>query len=392
MSGTCDHPCAFVGSKTALLCAKWFCREVIASPFRTPYPVSAMTKDAPLIVGAGLAGVLLAWRLEQAGRRFRLIGDSRAPSASEVAAGMINPVTGRWMTKTWRIDTLLPEAEKTYRSIEQQFGIQIYHSIPVRRYCQNPEDAKRVARRMHNPRYHKVLGAFHPAGDGPAAFLDSYGSFDIRHAAYVDLPLLLKTLRRHFGERGNYSDAPFHYERLTRKVQGWDYDGCITGTVIFCEGAGVLQNPWFNKLPLAPAKGETLLLECPSLNLPKALYQHWKWLLAYGDHSFRLGATFNEADLSAMPTAEGARELQQALAAFLAPGHAFTLRKHYAGIRPCTRDSRPLIGPHPGEPGLFIFNGLGSKGASLAPAYSRHLIHHLLDQAPLDPEVDVARW
>ena len=52
------------------------------------------------------------------------------PSAFRVAAGVINPVTGRWMTKTWNFDQILPEAVETYRAIEQQFGIQVYRPIP----------------------------------------------------------------------------------------------------------------------------------------------------------------------------------------------------------------------------------------------------------------------
>ena len=87
------------------------------------------------------------------------------PSAFRVAAGVINPVTGRWMTKTWNSDQLLPEAAETYRSIEQQFGIQVYHPIPEIRFCQNAEDLKRVGRRMRNPRYQDVLSHITPAGE-----------------------------------------------------------------------------------------------------------------------------------------------------------------------------------------------------------------------------------
>ena len=72
-------------------------------------------------MGAGIAGCLLAWRLQAAGQRVVVIGDSHAPSASAVAAGVINPVTGRWAVKSWRIDDLLPEAEGLYRQLEAEF-------------------------------------------------------------------------------------------------------------------------------------------------------------------------------------------------------------------------------------------------------------------------------
>ena len=80
----------------------------------------------------------------QRGQDFVLIGSRTLPSAYSVAAGVINPVAGRWMTKTWNADKLLPKAEQTYRAIERALGIQIYHPIPEIRFCQNEEDIKRL--------------------------------------------------------------------------------------------------------------------------------------------------------------------------------------------------------------------------------------------------------
>lgn len=151
-------------------------------------------------------------------------------------------------------------------------------------------------------------------------------------------------------------------------------------------------NPWFNWLPLTPAKGETLILECPTLNLPRAIYHHRKWLLPYGNHTFRLGATFDSNDATSEPTTAGARALLDAARSFIAPQHALTVKQHYAGLRPSTKDIRPFIGDHPTEAGLHIFNGLGSKGASLAPELIRQFLAHLLGGQPLDPEIDIARF
>ena len=91
------------------------------------------------------------------------------------------------------------------------------------------------------------------------------------------------------------------------------------------------------------------------------------------------------------PTA-GARELLDAARSFIAPQHALTVKQHYAGLRPTTKDIRPFIGDHPTEAGLHIFNGLGSKGASLAPELIRQFLAHLLEGEPLDPEIDIARF
>ena len=345
-----------------------------------------------MVVGAGLAGCLLAWRLQQAGRPVTLIGSTTWPCASAVAAGVINPVTGRWMTKTWGFDALLPHALATYRELEQQFGIELYHPIRLTRYCQYRSDTKRMGRRMRNPRYASVLGEFIAAGDGPSTLLNHYGSFQIKQAAYVDLPQLLQVLRQHFAQQRCFRDHTFMHAELHKHAERWTYHDLSVDHIIFSEGVGMLGNPWFNWLPLRPAKGETLTLQCPTLHLPRGLYHHRKWLLAYGNHHFRLGATFNSADSSDQPTAAGAQQLLESAQSFMDPQHQLQIKQHDAGRRPCTEDFRPFIGNHPSERGLHIFNGLGAKAALLAPELTRQFLAYLLTAEALNPEINSLRY
>lgn len=321
-----------------------------------------------------------------------LIGSTQLPNASEVAGGVINPVTGRWMIKTWNFDALIPQAIATYRELEQTFGVELYHPIPLIRYCQHSIDAKRMAKRMRNPRYASVLGEPIPVGAGPNALEDTHGSFHIKQAAYTNLPKLLQILRQYFSDNGQFREETFIHDDLQKQDAQWRYHGLEADRVIFCEGTGMQTNPWFHWLPLTPAKGETLLLECPTLQLPRAIYHHRKWLLPYGDHTYRLGATFDSDDDTPDPTEAGARELLDSARSFIAPHHTLTVKQHTAGLRPTTKDFRPFIGTHPSEPSLHIFNGLGSKGASLAPELIRQFLAYLLEGAPLDPEIDIARY
>jgi len=349
-------------------------------------------KTTTLIVGAGLAGSLLAWRMDQMGLSYQLIGSSNLPNAWSVAAGVINPVTGRWMTKSWEIDRLIPAAKTCYRTIEQALAIKVYHPVPLIRYCQQPDDIKRIGRRMRNPRYQNVLGELLPAGTGPDAIIDPYGSFEIRHAAYVDLPQLIQALHRYFSAKGCLRDESFNHSQLTASGAEWQYHDSNYSRVVFCEGTGLRHNPWFRTLPLVAAKGETLILQTPSLQLPQTLYHHKKWILPYGDGTLRLGATYDESDLSPDPTQQGYQELFTAARSFIRPEHELQLKAHFAGHRPTTPDARPLLGQHPQTNGLYLFNGLGSKGASLAPQLTSTLIEHWQQNKPLPAELDLARF
>ena len=67
-----------------------------------------------IIIGQGLAGSLLGWQLIQDGQRVLVIDDGHRSAASRVAAGIINPITGQRLVKSWHVDQFLPEAEKFY--------------------------------------------------------------------------------------------------------------------------------------------------------------------------------------------------------------------------------------------------------------------------------------
>jgi glycine/D-amino acid oxidase-like deaminating enzyme len=51
------------------------------------------------------------------------------------------------------------------------------------------------------------------------------------------------------------------------------------------------------------------------------------------------------------------------------------------------------MGKHPQKKGMFIFNGLGSKGFVQAPYWANHFVDWLEGRIPnLDPKVNVSRF
>jgi len=82
-----------------------------------------MTIDC-LIIGQGICGTFLAHELEKAGISFLVIDDPLSPGSSKLAAGIMNPITGRRLVRTWMIDELFPFAIKAYQEIGSQLGIE----------------------------------------------------------------------------------------------------------------------------------------------------------------------------------------------------------------------------------------------------------------------------
>jgi len=92
------------------------------------------------------------------------------------------------------------------------------------------------------------------------------------------------------------------------------------------------------------------------------------YLLAFDDSRVVAGATREPgAGFDYRVTAAGLAEvLAQALA--VAPGlDAATYLETRVGFRPAGPDTRPLLGPVAGVPGLFVATGLGAEGLTMGP-------------------------
>ena len=86
-----------------------------------------------IIVGQGLAGSLLYWELQKQGTDVLVYDNPHYTKASEVAAGLVNPVVFRRMTKTWLIDELFPQLKETYDELEKELGIQLFYPLKIKK-------------------------------------------------------------------------------------------------------------------------------------------------------------------------------------------------------------------------------------------------------------------
>ena len=66
-----------------------------------------------LIIGQGICGTMLSWFLHKEGKTFLIIDDNNENASSKIAAGIINPVTGRRYAYTWMIDEVMTFAVQT---------------------------------------------------------------------------------------------------------------------------------------------------------------------------------------------------------------------------------------------------------------------------------------
>lgn len=346
-----------------------------------------------LLIGQGLAGSLLADALLRHGQRVQVVADAR-PTSSGAAAGLFNPVTGRKPQLTWLADALFPYLHRFYPDLEHRLGAKFYHPLPLYRPFGSPEERTFGLSLAEQPELREFL---QPAPDDAAyaaTVRNEFGGLRTPGAGWVDVPTLLAAFRREWERRGIFRETTFSHTGLTITPQGVTWEGQTYATVIFCEGVYGATNPFFAWLPFNPVKGESLTLRLAG-PVPPGIVNRGVWLIPRTDEqtghaTARVGATYVWRPLTWQPTTEGRELLLQKLNVWLKPEYEVT--GQVAGIRPAVQGRRPLLGLHPEFPRLGIFNGLGSKGVSLAPFFAQQFAEFLVSGKELHEAVNINRF
>lgn len=340
-----------------------------------------------LIVGQGLAGSLLAWELIRRGCCV-LVVDNACESASQVAAGLINPVTGMRWVKSSAVDELLPVARQTYSELEQFFQQKFYIEKPMLRVLNDEKDINLVNKRVADIGYHAYIGTIE-AYKQLEPYTTPFGYVQQQQTGYLLTRPLLECLKNFFIARDCYRQEQLDYDKLILKPR-LCWQGLNINRIVFCEGYLAKNNPWFNWLPFQPVKGEILSLN-HNLPLPDRIINFGHWLIPLSDHLVRLGASFDREHINTDITEAGKEYLLNSLAKLYQPLSDAVLTHHAAGVRPCTLDKQPFLGFHPEHPRLAIFNGFGAKGSLQIPLLARQFADSLLDLAPVADTYDIKR-
>ncbi|MDF3059174.1 MAG: hypothetical protein K0R17_3389 [Rariglobus sp.] len=318
-----------------------------------------------LIVGQGLAGTLLGHACEQAGIAFELVDAGHAGAASRVGAGIINPITGQRIVKSWEIDALRPLAWETYRGLESLLGASLVREMRVRRLFR--DDAER--RVFAEKRARGELAPYAGEADGEG--------FWIEGALQVDTAALITAARARWVRMGRLRDGRVGIAEALANHE----------TVIACTGAENGDGRAWAGVSCARVTGEILRVSVAGL-APDVILNRGHWVLPTSEGEAKVGATYarGEADsrLARLELERSARELLG--------GRRFDVLAQESGVRVTAPDRRPLAGYDPAEPRLGLINGLGSKGALLAPWLARQWVDHLTKGMPFDPAVTAGRF
>jgi len=341
------------------------------------------------IVGQGLAGSLLAFELLKRNKTVLVFDDPQQPKASEVAAGIINPVVFRRMTKSWLVDDAFPVMEDTYWRLEKLLNQQFYFPAPMVRILS--EDAvllwkdAAIANQLH------AYLLPQPLLDSPVKGCDKTFSFGlINKSGRLDIQKFIHLFKEFLNNQNLLVAETFDFKKINFETNNIRYDNLTAQKVVFCEGPAVSANPFFENLRFKHSKGEILDLEIQEFYSDKIINDE-VFVMPMGQNRYKVGATYSWDTLNWEPTSNAQEELQSKLHRITTSPYRTLAQK--AGIRPTMHDRKPVLGLLSDRPQVGILNGLGSKGVLWAPYLARQLADLLTNKSDfIHPEVNISRY
>ena len=343
-----------------------------------------------LIIGSGLAGGILGLRLQKAGKKIAIIDNNDPNAAYRVAGGVWNAITFRRILKGWQADVLTDEAHRFYDGLQKEWKLDFYSQKDVVRIFSDVAFQNNWLAKSTEPEYSDFLSDDFPSEIEQLPVNLPFGCGSVKKAGFVDLNIFMPALQNYLKSNTQYMIDEFDYDEINFSNDGVIYKDLEAKAIIFCEGYGMVSNPFFNWLPMRATKGEILKLKNPGWDFDFIL-NNGKHLIDNKDGTLSLGATFDWTNLNNEPTLEA----KEALLKHIEKNFNYKdweVLDQKAGIRPTIADRRPLTGKHPKYDNLYVFNGLGTKGVLISPWLSIMMTDYLCNDSPLHSESNSDRF
>lgn len=340
------------------------------------------TFDA-LIIGQGIAGSALAIKMLLRGKELQVFHHYELGQSSDVAAGIFNPVSGKRFTPAWRAAECFDELHRFYLHIEELSNRKFFYPMPITRIIPDPGTANDWLSRLEDPQIAPFVDEVLNDVDG---FKAPHGAISLKMGGWVHTADYLFAAAEIIKA---YGALRYKYSKVTPVfVDGmWQVEDYQAPILIDC--GGLYSRERFPTAPFTPMKGE--IIDVYSKELPKdSIVTGGCFVCPTGGFEFRVGSTYDWRNLNNEKTPEARKYLEDRLRKLTDLPFQFLYQR--AAIRPSVKDRRPMLGRHPQDPTVFLFNGLGSKGVSMAPYLADLFIDYVFDGTPLPPEIDLARF
>jgi glycine oxidase len=339
-----------------------------------------------LIIGSGLAGIAFAETCLLHHKKIMVLNDN-SQNSTTIAGGLYNAIVLKRFTKIWEAEAQLAVSIPFYKNLEKKLKTILLYEIPLLRKLNNIEEQNNWFTASDKPNLSNYLNSELKTLPNKSIISD-YKFGELNKTGFLDTKKLKEDYTRFLLSNNMYIEETFDYSKILIENNYIQYNNIRTKQIVFAEGFGLHNNPYFNNLPLDGTKGELLIIKSENLNL-NVIINSSIWILPLGNHLYKVGATYNWQDKTNQKTEEAKLELVTNLKELL--NCDFEIIEHLAGVRPTVKDRRPLLGKHYKHNNLFLLNGMGTRGVLFAPYLSEKLFQYIENNTELDNEISIER-
>lgn len=337
-----------------------------------------------IIVGDGYAGLFFAHQLIKNNKSFVLFSEGRK-SASQVSAGIINPVVLKKFTTFWKAQEQIDFLKDTLNEIDSYTGSNYLINSPIHRIFHDGNEQNLWLRKSDND---ELSGFLDRKFDHLEVVKNDFNTGKVNQSARLEVSGFFMGLFGFLEKNGFLVKEKFDYEKLD--VSSATYKNFQCKHIVFCEGMGVKENPFFSDIAVIPNKGHHIKVKL-STSIPKDITIKKKHFLFPTDNGlYFYGGTYDREQLHHHIDESAVTQLVNGLSEIYP--YDFEVKEVNFGFRPTVKDRRPIIGRHASYKNLYVFNGLGARGILNGCYFSKNLYQFIEENIPLHEEVSSDRF
>lgn len=337
-----------------------------------------------IIVGDGYAALFLAHQFIKNKKSFALFSEGKK-SASQISAGIINPVVLKKFTTFWLAQEQLDFLKTTLQEIEQYTGVNYLVQENIHRIFHDENEQKLWLKKSQTPELSQFLSEeFKVIND----VQNNFSTGKVKQSARLNVKGFFTDLLAYLDEQKYLVKEKFDYEILD--TQNSIYKDFNFRNIIFCEGMGVKNNPFFSEIQVVPNKGHHIRVKLSkdlsdNITIKK---KHFLFPLHNGLHFY--GGTYDRDQLHEKIDESAVEQLKNGLGEIY--HNEFSVEEVHFGFRPTVIDRRPIVGAHSVHKNLFVLNGLGARGILNGCYFANTLFQHIENDLEIPDEISINRF
>lgn len=337
-----------------------------------------------IIVGDGYAALFFAHRLLLNNKSFIIFSEGKK-SASQISAGIINPVVLKKFTTFWLAQEQIDFLKLSLKEIESYTGENYLIDSPIHRIFHDENEQKLWLKKSGNEELKNFLDENFDHLNGVK---NDFHTGMVNQSARLNVKGFFAGLLTYLENKGNLIKEKFDYSEID--TSNSIYKDFSFKNILFCEGMGVKENPYFSEIAVIPNKGHHIRVKL-SESIPQDITikkKHFLFPLENDLHFY--GGTYDREQMHHEIDNSAVEQLQKGLSEFYTAD--FEIKEVYFGFRPTVKDRRPILGRHSQHSNFYVFNGLGARGILNGCYFSKTLFDYIEENIPLPKEISIDRF